>query len=371
MKSVLLGVLLAIFGLTASAHEMRPAIASMTLNDQDLLVVELVVNLEAWLADIDPSFADTDDSSNAGQYNSFRALSPSLLATEFRPRGEEFTRVLQIRSGGKEIAMKLNGFVVLPVEDGGLPRDTKLSFGAKLPSGAKTLTYAVDSSLPNTAVRLFLPETDPKVQFVKTGQTSDELSLDRTITREIGSVIFEYIELGFSHILPKGLDHIIFILGLTLISRRFIDLVIQVTAFTLAHSVTLALGLYGFLNLAPSIVEPLIAASIIYIAVENVWHHKVNVSRASIVFVFGLLHGLGFAGVLIELGLPERDFVIGLLSFNIGVELGQLAVIASAYFSVGIWVINKPWYKSRVAIPASVVIGTIGIYWLIERLAGF
>ena len=370
MKSVLFGVLLAIFGLTASAHEMRPAIASMTLNDQGLLAVELVVNLEAWLADIDPSFADTDDSSNAAQYDSLRALPPSLLAKKVEVRGKEFTRVLQIRSGGKEIAMKMNGVVVLPVEDGSLPRDTKLSFGGKLPSGAKTLSYAVDASLPNTAVRLFLPGTAPQVQFVKTGQTSDELSLDRNITRAFSTVIFEYIELGFTHILPKGLDHIIFILGLTLISKRFTDLLIQVTAFTLAHSVTLALGLYGVVSIAPSIVEPLIAASIIYIAVENIWHQKVHVSRALIVFLFGLLHGLGFAGVLKELGLPEQDFVLGLLSFNVGVEIGQLAVITLAYLIVGFWTIHKPWYQNRIARPASGLIGVIGVYWLIERLAG-
>ena len=369
MKSILLGILLAIFGLTASAHEMRPAIASITLNDQGLLAVELVVNLEAWLADIDPSLVDTDDSSNSAQYDLLRALPPSLLVQEFMCRGEEFTRALQIRAGAKKIAMKLNGVVVLPVEDGRLPRDTNLSFGGALLSGAKTLSYAVDASLPNTAVRLFLPETAPQVQFVKTGQISDELSLDKTIKRAISTVIFEYIELGFSHILPKGLDHIIFILGLALISKRFIDLVIQVTAFTLAHSVTLALGLYGVLNLAPSIVEPLIAASIIYIAVENIWYHKVNVSRASIVFVFGLLHGLGFARVLTELGLPERDFLLGLLSFNVGVELGQLTIIALAYFFVGFWAIHKSWYQNRIARPASGAIGIIGVYWLIERLA--
>jgi hypothetical protein len=203
---------------------------------------------------------------------------------------------------------------------------------------------------------------------VKSGQSSDALSLDQAVKRSLSALVVEYIELGFTHIIPRGLDHIIFILGLTLISKRLIDLVIQVTAFTVAHSVTLALGLYGVLELPSSIVEPLIAASIIYIAVENIWHHKVNRSRALVVFAFGLLHGLGFAGVLTELGLPERDFVVGLLSFNAGVELGQLAIILVAYLSVGIWVLRYPWYQSRVAVPLSLLIGIIGCYWFVERV---
>jgi hypothetical protein len=86
------------------------------------------------------------------------------------------------------------------------------------------------------------------------------------------------------------------------------------------------------------------------------------------VFAFGLLHGLGFAGVLTELGLPERDFVIGLLSFNGGVELGQLAVIFIAYFSVGIWVLRYSWYRGRIATPLSAFIGLIGVYWFFERV---
>jgi hypothetical protein len=108
------------------------------------------------------------------------------------------------------------------------------------------------------------------------------------------------------------------------------------------------MGLYGVLTLPASIVEPLIAASI--------------------VFGFGLLHGLGFASVLTELGLPARDFVVGLLAFNVGVELGQLLIIAMAYFAVGIWLLQAPWYRIRVEMPVSVLIGSLGVYWFVERV---
>ncbi len=370
MKSVLMSLLLAIFSLVASAHEMRPSIASLSVDSQGVLTLNLVTNMEAWLANIDPSLTDTNDSPNAAVYDQLRALDATRLEAVIRDQEREISRVIDVMVGDTPITMTLSTLEVLPVDDDELPRDTQLTFVGGLPDGADALVYRVSDTMPNTAIRLFLENAEPRVQFVKSGQKSDLLSLDQAVKRSFSALVVEYIELGFTHIIPRGLDHIIFILGLTLISKRLIDLVIQVTAFTVAHSVTLALGLYGVLELPSSIVEPLIAASIIYIAVENIWHHKVNRSRAFVVFAFGLLHGLGFAGVLTELGLPERDFVVGLLSFNAGVELGQLAIILGAYLSVGIWILRYPWYQSRVAVPLSTVIGIIGCYWFFERVVG-
>ena len=370
MKTTVLGLLLVISSFVASAHEMRPSIASLSVDEKGVLTLELITNAEAWLANIDPSLSDTNDSPNAEQYDQLRALDSDGLTKLIRERTLDITDAVEISSGNVLIRMSLIAISILPVDDITLPRDTKLIFLGGLPGGSNSITYRVHETFPNTAVRLFLDNADPRVQFVKSGQASDALSLGQTFARSVGAIVAEYVELGFTHIIPRGLDHIIFILGLTLISKRFVDLLIQVTAFTVAHSVTLALGLYGVLNLPPSVVEPLIAASIIYIAVENIWHHRVNTSRALIVFCFGLLHGLGFAGVLAELGLPESDFLIGLLAFNGGVELGQLAVILLAYLSVGIWVIRYPWYESRVAVPASALIGMVGVYWFIERVAG-
>ncbi|MGB2317612.1 MAG: HupE/UreJ family protein [Litorivicinaceae bacterium] len=349
---------------------MRPSIASLSVDSQGVLKLELVTNMEAWLAGIEPSLPDTDDSPNSAIYDGFRSLDATALESVLQDREPDIVQLAKVVAGGAPVKMTLSSVRVLPVDDSELPRDTELTFVGGLPSGAESVVYRVDDTIPNTAVRLFLEKSEPRVQFVKTGRESDELSLDQAVERSISAIALEYIELGFIHIIPRGLDHILFIIGLSLISRRLLDLVIQVTAFTVAHSVTLALGLYGVLEFPPSIVEPLIAASIVYVAVENVWHNKVNRSRAVVVFAFGLLHGMGFAGVLADLGLPERDFVVGLLSFNAGVELGQLAVILVAYISVGVWVLRYPWYQSRVAVPMSVLIGVVGCYWFIERVTG-
>ena len=176
-----------------------------------------------------------------------------------------------------------------------------------------------------------------------------------------------FIRAGIEHIIPKGLDHILFVLGLFFSSLILGSLLWQVTAFTLAHTITLALAALGFVQAPVTIVEPLIALSIVWIAVENCAFKQTNKSRPFIVFGFGLLHGLGFATVLSEYGLPQGNLVPSLLAFNIGVELGQLLVLVTAALLV--WIIrNKSWYRQRVQIPASLMIAVVGLFWFIERV---
>lgn len=176
-----------------------------------------------------------------------------------------------------------------------------------------------------------------------------------------------YLKLGFSHILPKGTDHILFVLGIFLLSIRLKPVLLQVTAFTVAHTITLALTIYGVFSLRPSIVEPLIAVSIVFVAVENILSPKVSPWRVAVVFAFGLLHGMGFAGVLSQQGLPRTEFLTALVSFNVGVECGQLAVILSAFLLVGLPCRHKPGYRRQIVIPASAVIAVIGLYWAVTR----
>ena len=176
----------------------------------------------------------------------------------------------------------------------------------------------------------------------------------------------QYLELGYVHILPKGLDHILFVLGLFLLSAKLKPILLQVTTFTIAHSITLGLSMYGIVSLPSRIVEPLIALSIAYVAIENIFTREVKPWRLGLVFLFGLLHGLGFAGVLRELGLPRGEFLTALLSFNLGVEAGQLTVIALAALVVSP-VFRRPWYYARVVTPASLAIAAAGLYWTVLR----
>ena len=172
---------------------------------------------------------------------------------------------------------------------------------------------------------------------------------------------------GFVHIVPKGLDHILFVLGLFFLSVRLGPLLWQISAFTVAHSITLALAAFGYVSVPAAIVEPVIAASIVFVALENLFTQGLSRWRPFVVFGFGLLHGLGFASVLGEFGLPEGAFVPALIGFNLGVEGGQVFVVACAYLAVGLWFGSKSWYKPVIANGASLVIALVGTFWVVER----
>ena len=177
-----------------------------------------------------------------------------------------------------------------------------------------------------------------------------------------------YLQLGFQHIIPLGLDHILFIIALFIINPKFKDILLQATAFTIAHTITLGLSMFQIIKAPTQIVEIIIAVSIVYIAVENIYSNKVKPSRIAIVFLFGLIHGLGFAAVLSEIGLPQNKFIPSLLMFNIGVELGQIAVITTFYFLLIKWVKHKEYYRIKIVRPISFLISLVAIFWIFERI---
>lgn len=183
-----------------------------------------------------------------------------------------------------------------------------------------------------------------------------------------------YLQLGFQHIIPLsadmawGLDHILFIVSLFVLEPRLKPVLLQATAFTVAHSITLGLAAAGLISVAPSVVEPLIALSILFVALENLITDRLRPWRLAVVFGFGLLHGLGFAGILRDIGLPRHLFFEALLSFNVGVELGQVSIILLCWLLLGWWSARRPWYRQRVMVPASVVIALVAGWWTVERV---
>ncbi|MEP6610247.1 MAG: HupE/UreJ family protein [Mucilaginibacter sp.] len=183
-----------------------------------------------------------------------------------------------------------------------------------------------------------------------------------------GDAALVYLGLGYKHILPLGFDHILFILILFLLSPKLKPVLWQATAFTVAHSVTLGLAMYHVITPPAKIVEPVIALSILYVALENILSPKLKTSRIGVVFLFGLVHGMGFAGALGQLGLPKNSYLISLIMFNVGVELGQLTVILTAYFVLARYFGDKPYYRKYIIIPLSIMIAMIATYWTIQRL---
>lgn len=349
------------------AHEVQPAIADMTANG-DTLNFDIRLNIEGFIAGID--LAGTDDTNatpQAADYDQLRNLAPGPLEARFAAFWPQMAPRIVILTDGTPILPRLSGIHVPDIGNIEQPRSSTLRFSATLPPGAKTVQIGWAREFGTLVLRQ-IGVDKPYDGYLEAGTLSDPIRIGGGDQAGQMQTFLNYIPVGFDHIVPQGLDHILFVLGLFFLSTRLGPLLWQISAFTLAHTVTLAAGALGYVTVPGSIVEPVIAASIVYVAVENILTDGLSRWRALVVFCFGLLHGLGFASVLGEFGLPENAFLPALIGFNIGVELGQLAVIAAAFALVGYWFRDKQWYRRRIAIPASALIAVIGAYWFVERV---
>lgn len=173
-----------------------------------------------------------------------------------------------------------------------------------------------------------------------------------------------FVALGLRHILA-GWDHVLFVLVLVLVAPSLRRLAVMITVFTLAHCLALAVATLGLVRVSPAIVEPLIAASIVGVVIHDIVVRS-TIGPMLAVFGFGLLHGLGFAGVLVDLALPRAALAWALLAFNVGVELGQLAIVAVA-FSLLAPVRRHPVWHRRVQLGAGAAIATWALMWVVER----
>ena len=252
--------------------------------------------------------------------------------------------------------------------------------------GAGVQGFQIRSTPQNRWSVLFLNQIPGRqigrTQVLFPGETSIVLDLhdparaDSTapLAGAVGAVAWwrtlgEFCREGFRHVLPLGLDHILFVLGLFLLQREWRPLIWQVSAFTAAHTLTLGLATLGAVTANPRLVEPLIAASIAFVAVENIARPRYTRWRLAVVFGFGLVHGLGFASALRDLNLPTPSLLAGLLGFNLGVEGGQLAVIALAFLATS-WLRDAARYRSWIVVPGSALIALTGAWWTVARVLG-
>lgn len=186
----------------------------------------------------------------------------------------------------------------------------------------------------------------------------------------VHEVTWFYFKLGFTHIIPEGIDHVLFIIGICLINTKLSSIIYQATAFTVAHTIALALSMKNIIVAPGMIVEPIIALSIVFVAIENIILRELKPWRIVLVFLFGLVHGLGFASALNEIGLPPGKFYTSIVMFNIGVEICQILVIALVFSLMIFPFKNKLWYRHRIVYPISIAIALISSYWTVERLMG-
>lgn len=415
---------------TAAAHEVLPAIGDMRASD-GVVTFDIRAGLESFIAGIDLSeTSDTNESPMAATYDELRGLPAEALAAQFRAFWPQMVDGITLTADGQALTPVLGDISVDPVGDVEVVRQSIFRFTAELPANAQTLQMGWDSRFGVLVLRQ-MDVPAPYDGYLEGGVLSDQIALQGGGQASGWETFVDYIPVGFDHIVPKGLDHILFVLGLFFLAAQFRPLLVQVSLFTLAHTITLALAALGYVNIPGSIVEPLIAASIVFIAIENIWARGISRWRPYVIFGFGLLHGLGFASVLGEFGLPDDTFIAALIGFNVGVEVGQLFVIAIMFLfvwqalridqganeagrgfaiylamtvsAVALIVLNPPalvealenpvWifgvplaalgalcmasiqlrdqqeaYRRLVAIPASLAIAAVGAYWVIERV---
>lgn len=370
MPTIIAWLFLLLLAPTVAAHEIRPAIVDIDFDGEGEVEVTIRLNLEAAVAGISPKHADTNDSPQAATYNRLRELPPEALRTRFEAAAPGFLAHMHLAADEVPLQPALAHVEIPPVGDVALARDSQVTVTAALPAGVRSVTWGWDALLGPVIVRARAQPRGPVTYtvYLKDGADTAPIPATGPTAQSWLDVSGNYLTIGFTHIVPKGLDHILFVVGLFLLSTHFRPLAWQITAFTVAHSVTLALGVLGLVRLSPAVVEPLIAASIVYVAVENVISDKLQRWRPAVVFCFGLLHGLGFAGVLAEVGLQRDQFLTGLISFNLGVELGQLFVVSLCFATVGLWFRHKSFYRGAITIPASLAIAGVGAWWFIERV---
>lgn len=345
---------------TALAHEMGITRVDVFLKRDSSYDIRIVVDPETLLPRLEMK---------AGRPLS-GTLSPEAETASIRSFGAEYLKNLTVDFDGARSSPAFK-YTPIAVTDPASGKLGVVELNGAIPAGSKTFRFSYDLVYTTYTLVVHDEGRDQTIQhLVQAGELSPAIALtELTKPQTRAEVAWQYLKLGYTHILPKGLDHILFVLGICLLNARVWSIVAQVTAFTVAHSITLGLTIYGFVSLSPSIVEPLIALSIVYVAVENVITSELKPWRVAVVFLFGLLHGMGFAGVLSGLGLPRSEFFTALVTFNLGVELGQLTVIAMAVLLFAQWYRQRTWYRPYVVIPVSMLIALTGLYWTVQRIA--
>jgi len=360
----------------STADIVKPALVEISVFADGHYRIELRASIEAMISGINSRYKNTQDAPNADIYDELRPLQPAQLAEKFDLFKESLIKEIQLNFDQQPVKLQITDVQIPEPGYVKVPRISLIIFEGPIDKQVKQLSWLYPARFSDNAVRVRqIDAVNEKWhwsswQWLRNGQISKSFSLQEIFTETPPLVvIIDYMFAGFEHIIPKGLDHILFIFGIFLLSTKLKPLAWQATMFTLAHSITLSLSMFNIISLPSSIVEPLIALSIAYIGIENIFAHKLKSSRLALVFAFGLLHGLGFASVLADFGMPESAYATALIGFNLGVELGQLAILSSAYFGITIWFKNKQHFHNYVTVPGSVLIGITGLYWTWDRFS--
>ena len=350
------------------AHELSPNIANLKV-ENNRVQIKFITNLEAYVTGVDFSMLDnTKDHNNQEYYKKLRALGETELSSLFLNKWAEFTSLFTLTTeDGKKLDRFSFSFIEIEeIDNLDIPRLSTIHFFVET-SGERSITFRASKKLGDIILRQEGVENGVN-QYLISGEKSAIISDEKIVVRTKAYVFFDYVLAGFYHILPKGIDHILFVMGLLFLTPKITPLVMQISVFTLAHTITLAMSSLKLVSIAAGVVEPLIALSIVYIAYENIFRPQLTKYRMITIFLFGLLHGLGFASVLKTFGLPDENLILALFGFNIGVELGQITIVLLGFIILANLFKGISLYRVYVTLPGSFIIGIFGLWWMLERI---
>ena len=364
--------LLIIYSTSVFSHEIKPSIIDYKIEENNILL-NIRLNAELILSDIDASkITDTNSSSFSDIYDSLRLLTEDKLRELFIESWADIQSKINFNINDETRKLEFLDLVIETNKNFEISRESIVYLKFSINEDAEFFTFKWDEKFGPIIIREIddlKDDDDLYTEYLQSGLKTDKIFIKERNVKSIFKSIVDYFILGIQHIIPKGLDHILFIVGLFFFSVNLRPLLIQVTMFTIAHSITLIFVTVSFININPLIVEPIIALSIAYVGIENIFKKYVKeYLRYFIIFFFGLLHGLGFALVLSDIGYQSSKLILNLISFNLGIEAAQLLIILFLYFVIGVTFSNKKYYKYIFQIPVSLFIALVGIYWFFDRI---
>ena len=346
----------------------------------DAMEFEFQATPEAWtltgILDVSyllPEFRNEDDTPPLRRYALMNETSPDQWKIIIDQMETTLRRLIVLKFNDQTIPYTIS-YPGFSIEDPELPEDEEdiaiinIVIAAEPVAQAGELRVHWHDDLEAELIVVVDPESEALPLSILSGDSMPLLTRDATGKTENPdeSPLWRWLLSGFHHVIPLGLDHILFILGIFLAAPRLSPILGQSLLFTLAHSITLTCAVMGWLNFPSTYIEILIAASIAWIGIENLWLKKVGKSRIILIFAFGLIHGLGYASVLgdILVNVPQNKQVIPLVGFNIGVEVAQVTLLVTA------WLLIRPFktHEKKIQFAGSILIAMAGIFWMIERI---
>ena len=371
----IIAIFINLFSTVSISHEIKPSIADFTY-DENFLNIKIRLNAELILSNIDASkISNTNSSSLSDIYDKLRILNKIELEELFKSSWQEISTNIDIKINNETKKINLINIEVEDIKNFEISRDTHIYLQVLLNNNSEYFTF---SWIKKYGPIILRENNNDKLEdelfteYLQSGIESNQFSFNEKNFKNRLNSFIKFFVLGVQHIIPKGLDHILFIFGLFLFSSSLKKLITQITIFTIAHSITLIFVSLSLMKINPQIVEPIIALSIVYVGIENIFKNYVKeYLRYVVILFFGLLHGLGFALVLSDIGYRSTDLFINLISFNIGIEVAQISIVLVLYLLVALNFAKNKNYRMFFQVPSSILISSIGLYWFFERINFF